>query len=308
MLGVADPKWNRSTVTLAVFTVCLIFAMMLVDKVSYGALIAAVLMYIAVRNQSLLREAHRTNRKQLEQLNTAYSELQQTSVQAMGYAALTERTRLARDIHDGFGHQMTSLIVQLQALKLMIPQDPAGAANSVDETLKVARKGMDEVRLAVKEWSDDEKGLGPIALKGLVSQIEANSMVQIQYKEIGPIGGWPVECSVILYRILQEALTNILKHADAKQVNIVVEEENEHVKLLITDDGYFSDEKPLNFGFGLNGMIERCKSAGGSIVFSANSPNGLKIQAVIPLNITSSTANKETIHANRENDSNRTGG
>jgi signal transduction histidine kinase len=305
---VADPKWNRSTVTLAVFTVCLIFAMMLVDKVSYGALIAAVLMYIAVRNQSLLREAHQMNRKQLEQLNTAYSELQQTSVQAMGYAALTERTRLARDIHDGFGHQMTSLIVQLQALKLMIPQDPAGAANSVDEILKVARKGMDEVRLAVKEWSDDEKGLGPIALKGLVSQIEANSILRIVYKEIGPIGEWPVECSVILYRILQEALTNILKHADAKQVDIVVEEESEHVKLLITDDGYFSDEKPLNFGFGLNGMIERCKSAGGSIVFSANSPNGLKIQAVIPLNITSSTANKETFHANRENDSNRTGG
>lgn len=308
MLGVADPKWNRSTVTLAVVTVCLIFAMMLVDEVSYGALIAAVLMYIAVRNQSLLREAHRTNRRQLEQLNTAYSELQQTSVQAMGYAALTERTRLARDIHDGFGHQMTSLIVQLQALKLMIPQDPAGAASSVDEILKVARKGMDEVRLAVKEWSDDEKGLGPIALKGLVSQIEANSMVRIQYKEIGPIGEWTVECSVILYRILQEALTNILKHADANQVNIVVEEEKEHVKLLITDDGHFSSQKPLNFGFGLSGMIERCKSAGGSIVFSANSPNGLKIQAVIPLTITSSTANKETIHANRENDSNRTGG
>ncbi|WP_176706394.1 sensor histidine kinase [Paenibacillus hemerocallicola] len=289
MLGVADPKWNRSTATLAFVTVCLIFGMMLVDGVSYGALIAAVLMYIAVRNQSRLHEAHRTNRKQLEQLNTAYSELQQTSVQAMGYAALTERTRLARDIHDGLGHQMTSLIVQLQALKLMIPKDPVEAANSVDEILKVARKGMDEVRIAVKEWSDDEKGLGPIALKGLISQIEANSQVRIQYKEIGPIGEWPVECSVILYRILQEALTNILKHAGASQVDVAVEEENEHVKLLITDDGHFSGEKPLNFGFGLSGMIERCKSAGGSIVFSANSPNGLKIQATIPLAISSST-------------------
>src|SRR5690606_3128397 len=128
-----------------------------------------------------------------------------TSVQAMGYAALTERTRLARDIHDGFGHQMTSLIVQLQALKLMIPLDPAGAADNVDEILKVARKGMDEVRLAVKEWSDDEKGMGPIALKGLVSQIEANSTVRIQYREIGLIREWPIDCSVVLYRVLQEA-------------------------------------------------------------------------------------------------------
>lgn len=289
MLGVADPKWNRSTVALAVVTVGLIFAMMLVDGLSYGALAAAVLMYMTIRNQSLLREAHRTNRKQLERLEAAYSELQQTSVQAMGYAALTERTRLARDIHDGLGHQMTSLIIQLQALKLMIPKDPAAAANSVDDMLKVARKGMDEVRLAVKEWSDDEKGLGPIALKGLISQVEAHSSVRIQYKEIGPIGQWPVECSAILYRILQEALTNILKHADANRVEVAVEEENEHVKLLITDDGHFSSEKPLHFGFGLSGMIERCKAAGGSVVFSANSPNGLQIQAMIPLDLPSST-------------------
>ncbi|MCQ6559369.1 sensor histidine kinase [Paenibacillus mendelii] len=289
MLGVADARWNRWTVVLAAVTVCMIFGMMMVDGVSYGALIAAVLMYIAVRNQNLLREADRTNRKQLEQLNAAYSELQQTTVQAMGYAALTERTRLARDIHDGLGHQMTSLIVQLQALKLMIPKDTLVASNSVDEILKVARKGIDEVRFAVKEWSDDEKGLGPIALKGLISQIEANSLVRIQYKEIGPIGEWPVECSVILYRILQEALTNILKHADASQVDVSVEEENEHVKLLITDDGNFRSEKPLNFGFGLSGMIERCETAGGSIAFSSNSPKGLKIQAVVPLDISSST-------------------
>lgn len=290
MLGVADRRWNRWTDTLAAVTVCIIFGMMMVDGFSYGALIAAVLMYVAVRNHNLLREADLTNRKQLEQLNAAYSELQQTTVQAMGYAALTERTRLARDIHDGLGHQMTSLIVQLQALKLMIPKDPLAASTSVDEILKVARKGIDEIRSAVKEWSDDEKGVGPIALKGLISQIEANSMLRIQYKEIGPVGEWPVECSVILYRIMQEALTNILKHADASRVDVSVEEENEHVKLLIADDGNYSGEKPLNFGFGLSGMSKRCKSAGGSISFSSNLPSGLKIQAVIPLNISSSVS------------------
>ncbi|WP_158289555.1 sensor histidine kinase [Paenibacillus flagellatus] len=268
--------------------------MMLPDGFSYGALLAAVLMYVAVRSQSLLRAAHQTNRKQLERLKAAYSELQQTSVQAMGYAALSERARLARDIHDGLGHQMTSLIVQLQALKWMIPKDPVEAVNSVDEMLKVARKGMDEVRYAVKEWSDDEKGLGPVALKGLISQTEAHSRLRIRYNEIGPIGDWPVACSTILYRILQEALTNILKHADANRVDIVVEEAKEKVKLLIMDDGRFSGEKPLDAGFGLNGMIDRCQSAGGSIAFSPNSPSGLRIEAVIPLDA-SVASYKETL-------------
>lgn len=283
ILGVAEPKWSRTTNPLAVITVMIIFGMMMVDEVSFGALFAAILMYIAVRNQSLLRIAHQTNQKQLAQLNAAYSELQQTSIQAMGYAALTERTRLAREIHDGLGHQMTSLIVQLQALKLMIPNDPVTAANNVDELLKVARTGMEEVRLAVREWSEDEKGLGPIALKGLVSQVEAHSRLRMIYKEVGPLSEWPVERSVILYRILQEALTNILKHADANQVNILLEEKYKQVKLIISDDGHFSSEKTLKFGFGLSGMIERCKAVGGSIQFTPNSPHGLKIEAVVPL-------------------------
>ncbi|WP_170105094.1 sensor histidine kinase [Desmospora activa] len=283
LLGIAEPKWSHTTNPLAVITVMLIFVMMMIDQLSVGALFAAVLMYFAVRNQSLLRLAHQTNQKQLAQLNAAYSELQQTSIQAMGYAALTERTRLAREIHDGLGHQMTSLIVQLQALKLMIPNDPVTATNNVDELLKVARTGMEEVRLAVREWSEDEKGLGPIALKGLVSQVKANSRLQMKYKEIGPLSEWPVERSVILYRVLQEALTNILKHADANQVHIYLEEKNKHVKLIISDDGHFSSEKTLTIGFGLGGMMERCKAVGGSIQFTPNSPHGLKIEAVIPL-------------------------
>ncbi|KON88124.1 hypothetical protein AF332_15785 [Sporosarcina globispora] len=283
ILGIAEPKWSRTTDILAVITLITIFFMMMLDKVSYGALAAAVLMYFAVRNQSLLRDAHRTNQKQLAQLNASYSELQQTSVQAMGYAALTERTRLAREIHDGLGHQMTSLIVQLQALKLMIPRDPAAASKNIDELLKVARKGMVEIRLAVKEWSEEEKGHGSIALKGLVSQFEANSLIRIEYKEIGSITEWTVERSVIFYRILQEALTNILKHSGANKVNVLLEEENGHVKLIITDDGHFSGDKPLDLGFGLRGMIERCKSAGGNILFTPNTPHGLRIEAVIPL-------------------------
>ncbi|WP_405459772.1 sensor histidine kinase [Paenibacillus sp. HJGM_3] len=285
VLAVGEKKWRQITGILAIVTLFIIFFMMIVDGFSYGALLAAILLYVTLHYQSLLREAHRTNERQFEQLSAAYSELQQYSIQAMGYAALTERTRLARDIHDGLGHQLTSLIIQLQALRLMIPQDPIAAAHSVDELLKVARKGMEEIRLAVKEWSEDETGLGPIALKGLVSQTEANSLLRIDYQEAGPLSEWSVESSVILYRILQEALTNILKHAEANHVSILLKEEEEHVKLTIVDDGQFSGENALNFGFGLSGMMERCKSAGGSLTFSSNAPTGLRIEAVIPLNM-----------------------
>jgi signal transduction histidine kinase len=89
----------------------------------------------------------------------------------MRYAALEERTRLAREIHDGIGHQLTSLIVQLQALEIMLPNNPEDASRAVTQMLGISRRAMAEVRLAVREWSSDEMGLGLVALKGLVFAI-----------------------------------------------------------------------------------------------------------------------------------------
>lgn len=282
ILALSEQRWKRTTSLLAVIVIIMIVILMLFDGFSVGAMIAAVLMYTAIRGQSLLSEADRTNRKQLAQLNKAYSELQTSSVQAMGYAALTERTRLAREIHDGLGHQMTSLIVQLQALKLMIPNDPPAAEANVTELLKVARKGMEEIRLVAKEWSADENGLGPAALKGLISQIEAYSQVKISYEEHGELTEWSEEQSVIIYRVLQEALTNILKHSRAKNVSVLLEEQDEHIMLIVVDDGIFSPGDGLELGFGLAGMVERCESVGGSCTFSSHRPHGLKVQALIP--------------------------
>ncbi|WJH36584.1 sensor histidine kinase [Paenibacillus sp. CC-CFT747] len=257
--------------------------MLLVDGFSLGAWLAAFLVYGTLRSQALLRKAHRTNREQLRQLEAAHAELYRSSVQAMGYAALTERTRLARDIHDGLGHRLTSLIVQLQALRLTIGRDATKSAEMVEDLLDTARQGMQEVRMAVKEWSDDDSRLGAAALKGLVSQTEARTRLAIRYEERELLTPWPEEHGIILYRVLQEALTNILKHAEAKQAVVRVEEAGRELTLTVRDDGSYRAQEPLEPGFGLRGMKERCEAAGGRLVFRALSPHGLELETRLPL-------------------------
>ncbi|PUA36217.1 sensor histidine kinase [Paenibacillus elgii] len=283
LLARAQPAWSRVTTSLAVLTGVVIVLLSCTDKISYGDILALIGVYISIRSLTLLKVANQENERQLVELKQAHAELQEAAVHSMRYAAITERTRLARDIHDGLGHHMTSLIVQLQALKLIFGKEPAAAEESVEELLKVARKGMEEIRTAVREWSDDEKGLGIIALKGLVSQTQSNSKLQIEFFQRGNISEWTLERSTVLYRILQESLTNILRHADADHATVTVEEASGRVRLTVADNGTYNGKKPLESGFGLSGMKERCESVNGHCSFSFNKPQGLKVEAVIPL-------------------------
>lgn len=98
---------------------------------------------------------------------------------------------------------------------------------------------------------------------------------------------WPPNVSETIYRILQEALTNIIRHADASHAAAVISNDKSHLYVTITDDGQFTGS--LTYGFGLTGMKERAEKAGGSLTFSAIQPSGLKIELSLPL----MTTNKE---------------
>ncbi|MEH7853831.1 sensor histidine kinase [Bacillus thuringiensis] len=282
-LAAAEPKWTRVTTILAAITGIVIILFIHANTFPYQETLIIIGLYVSIRSTSKLRDAYQKNQKQLKELDEAHAELQETTVFSMRYAAFTERTKLAREIHDGLGHQMTSLIIQLQALKIMLRKDPVAAQDHVEEILKVARKGMEEIRVAVREWTSDEKDLGLTSLKGLISQVQANSLLQIEFIQDRNITEWTIEESTILYRILQESLTNVLRHSYADSVIVNVTEINGVVKLTIDDNGIYTGDKSLQYGFGLNGMIKRCQSVGGNCSFILNEPKGLRVEATIPI-------------------------
>ncbi len=284
--------YRQFTAILAALTIAVMFALSFPSPLAFALLPGVITLYFCVRAINKYKEAHRLSQLHVQLLDEAHRELQQThaalqeaSVHSMRYAALAERTRLAQEMHDGLGHQLTSLIVQLQALEIMLPGEPMRAANAVPAMLEVARKAMAEVRLAVSAWSEDERGLGLVALQGLVSQCAAHAHLTLAFQQDDDLTDWSVEVSVALYRVLQEALTNIMRHAEATSATIQVQERDQQVILTVADNGRYTANMELSPGFGLKGIMERCQSLGGSCTLSQNQPHGLKLQVMLPLTL-----------------------
>ncbi len=283
-------RYSRFATLLAAIAVLALFAMCYPSTFVFQLLAYTIVLYVCIRAINVYKEATRLSQQHVQELAQAqhelqhmYEALQEASLHSLRYATLAERTRLARDMHDGLGHQLTSLIVQLQALELMLPGDPEQAARTVPVMLGIARQAMAEVRLAVREWSEDERGLGPTALRGLASQWAAHASLALEFQQDDDLSDWSVETSVTLYRILQEALTNIARHARATAASIEVREDQQMVIMTVSDNGFYSEAAGFAPGFGIKSMRERAQAAGGSCSFSQNQRQGLCIEVRLPL-------------------------
>ncbi|MBM7643894.1 signal transduction histidine kinase [Scopulibacillus daqui] len=288
ILATVYGKYSRLSIALASITIAVI--LFISYPFSFKTLFILVGVFVGILIYMIRQDAYRMNQLRLQELNKAHkelqeahAELQEAAVHSMRYAALEERTRLSREIHDGLGHQLTSLIVQLQALEIMLPDDPKKASETISQLLQIARQAMAEVRTAVREWSNDEMGLGLVALKGLVSQIQGRSSIKFDFVQDSEMTEWPIEISIVLYRVLQESLTNILRHSNATSVTVRIKENDDQIFLTIADNGNYTENAPLTPGFGLQGMMERCRLYGGNCTFSQEEPHGLRIEATLPM-------------------------
>ncbi len=221
-------------------------------------------------------------------LQQAHEELEQATVQSLRYAVLEERSRIARDIHDSIGHRLTSVIVQLQALPYVLKSDPTESERIVRTVLEVARSCMQEVRSVVHEMGTDESGAGIVSLRSLVQQTSAvpgapRMVLNIEGENTNKQQEWPPQIAAALYRCLQEALTNTIRHAQAHQVEITIEQSERALKLVYRDDGTLKPGETLQEGFGLGGIRKRCRDVGGECIIAAMEPRGLAIGITLPL-------------------------
>lgn len=298
VLAALPPSKTLQSITLSVACSVVTIIVSYQSVFPWGTLFGLAGVYAFVRGRNIRREAQQLREQHLVELNTAHEELQnahreleRSSVESVRYAALSERSRIAREVHDVVGHNLTTLVVQLQALQYMLPGDAEAAAEAVPIMLDVARSGLNEVRKAVGELAEDESGLGVAALHGLVSQVETQSGLRIHFLADGQGSNWPVAISVVLYRIVQECLTNVLRYAHAENVWVHVTEQDGRVTLVVSDDGSYMDDHPLQPGFGFRGMIERAASVDGSCAWGSRSPHGLTVTVNVPLPIMGTEVN-----------------
>ena len=195
-------------------------------------------------------------------------------------AANLERNRIAREIHDSLGHSLTTLDVQLELAQRLYQRDPIKAAKSLDIAKELTSQCLNEVRRSVQTMRQSNFNLKE-ALNILAQKVERNQSFVIRVNVKLP--QLPVQTSHQLYCIVQEGLTNIQKHADAKLVTLYGIKNPDGILLELTDDGRGFDVSAHHTGFGLRGMQERVSILGGELTIKSHLEQGTQIQVWIPV-------------------------
>jgi signal transduction histidine kinase len=196
------------------------------------------------------------------------AELEQSREAQAQAAALAERQRLAREMHDVLAHALSGLVLNLETAKLLASQGAADpqVGGAIDRAHRLARTGLEEARRAIGMLHHDALP-GPERLADLAAEFEADTGVPCK---VAMTGGSPPDLGtdgrLTFYRVTQEALTNIRKHTRARQVEIRLAYEPCGTRLTIEDFGP-SHDRPCSdgTGYGLTGMKERAELLGGTL-------------------------------------------
>ena len=201
----------------------------------------------------------------------------------------SERRHLARELHDELGQWLTAIQADAQAIHCVSCKTPDVCA-TCDESAKAIVSGADQIHRVVRRILRrlrpamlDQLGLTD-SLKEIVGQWRTHHPeVFCELKLEGALDDLHETINITLYRTVQEALTNISSHADARRVSINLCREPEHILLSVTDDGLGMNMHLPSLGLGLLGMRERAIAAEGEFSFASKPGQGLRIDVKLPL-------------------------
>jgi two-component system sensor histidine kinase UhpB len=195
----------------------------------------------------------------------------------------SERRRLARELHDEIGQTLTGVVLQLEALQRMAPAALQEAIGDAQETARAGVEDMREIARGLRPQALDEFGLRS-ALVSLASQVSDHTGARVRPRLADRLPALTPEQDLAIYRVAQESLTNVARHADARQVDLsLLATERGDVELRIHDDGRGIDRDEVNgAGTGLAGMRERALLIGGRLEIRAGEQAGTEVTLTVP--------------------------
>jgi len=218
-----------------------------------------------------------------QQLGTANQKLREYAMLAEDRATLDERNRIAREIHDSFGHALTAQSIQLDNAIAFWQLEPTKAYNFLTEAKTLVTTALREIRYSVAAMRADplqDKDLAT-AINLLCQEFSQRSSV-VPQRRVSLTYSLSNEVKTTLYRIIQEALTNISKHSEATEIMVELQTLPEYLFLLIKDNGTGFDPQQNITGFGLQGMRERVTAQKGCLQMSSDFGRGCTITINIP--------------------------
>lgn len=234
----------------------------LVDVFSLIVFIITLLNYIIYSTNE-----KRNIEEELRMADKVNADLKSYVTLAEENAELRERKRISREIHDTLGHALTGIAAGIDVVMVLIDIDKNGAKKQLENISKVVREGIIDVRNSLNK-------LSPEALKEGTLQGSLEKMIQ-NYTDVSKInvklcyqwGDADFEKTTedVIFRIIEESITNSLRHGHAKNVSVILSQDESNYRVVIQDDGTGASE--FKYGFGLTQMSERIAIIGGKVSY-----------------------------------------
>jgi len=197
-----------------------------------------------------------------------------------------ERTRIARDLHDVVAHSVSVMVIQAAAARRNLTTDPDAASETLASIESTGRQTMNELRaiLGVLRTETADAALDPQPSLHLIDALVAADDLPVAVSVEGEVAGLPDSVSVTGYRLVQEALTNVRRHAgpvDAVTVHVHVDAGQ--LVIEVSDNGRGAGARPSADGFGIVGMRERVAALGGTVAAGPRPGGGWRVRSVLPL-------------------------
>jgi len=244
----------------------------------------AGLIFMMVFTQSAVAEeqARREVERLVGELQDANQQLRIYAVQAEEMAMTKERNRLAREIHDGLGHYLTTVHMEIQAARAVMERDPNQAKKMLEKAQSLTQDALMDVRssvAALRSAPDENFSLAEQVDKLLN---DCGSLdLETELKVLGTPRPLSAAVQLTLYRVAQEAINNICKHAHASQVWVSLDYQDlKQIRLMVQDNGVGTEQ--IEGGFGLMGLRERVNLLDGELVIRTAKNQGFRLEISVP--------------------------
>ena len=212
-------------------------------------------------------------------LDRVERERRESALRALA-AQEAERRRIARELHDEIGQTLTGLVLRSETIARRGPKELRG---DLEELREAARRGAEDVRLIARRLRPealDELGLQS-ALLALCASVVQQAGVDVE-RSLESDLGLNAEEELVIYRVAQESLTNVVRHAHASHVKLILRRQEVDVVLIVRDDGIGLPPSAEDDATGIRGMRERALLIGAEVVVRAAEPRGTEVQLRLP--------------------------
>lgn len=292
---ISSEKMMPSIICFLVGTVMYIATFWTVDYFKHGNLslwddltrtfndLLVLFVHFAVLNVAIrFYKQYKKLKKTLKELDESKADLLRAYEELSDFAVLEERQRIAKDIHDTAGHSITTVIMQTEAAKLILDENPKEAKNKLVSANLQAKHALEELRESVHllSGSVDNPPLKE-ALERIVGESTDGTEIAIR-SAVDDVKVSP-EVYRFLCNTLKEGISNGIRHGGATAFWFELKDDGENVRFLLSDNGQGTNGQPLKKGFGLTGMTSLVENLGGVISFVSDE-EGFEIHIALPKN------------------------